>query len=903
MTRDRDFNYPVKTRKTNKRAGTRRLALSVFALSVISLSLPVALVPSLAIAQSTLWQTYYDGGVKALERSQLTKAQKQLRAALQEAERAVETNEDRARLKRTQRTYIDALTRGQKYKEAEAVFQKLVGADNSISVLDAGTAADLSNYAHNQESLGKFKESVSLYRRALKFFEDDADTKDGKDRTRAQDQIHLLINLSGVYLQLGDADKAEEQLRDSMDLAEKLKDDDSVATALEGFGRFYAHMGKFEEAESVLKKAVNLRSKSSPDRLDSTYLVLANAYRNHGDTDKAINSIKDAIKIIKARGDKKDPTVLAEASLELASAYEEKDWVKESTTLLERTLANLEITIGDESPLVAKVLRRLATNYVSMNAYGKAEPLLKRALALSEKVHGPNGTETAKDLQALGMFYVAQGKYDLAEPVYKRSLDMVRATYGEDHPNYAACLNNLAWLYANERKFEEARPLLEKGLKIRKDALGEDHPLVARNLSNLANIDVSENKLDDAKDNLSEAFKIQSEVLGGEHPDTLDTMNQLADLYAKLQNYDRAEALYRKLLATDEKLEGEDSAAVADDLDSLARVVAFNNRKQEADAMLRRADGIKSKLPGNVPNSGRHGIYLDARSAGKIAQEPLAPVTDKWALVVGISSFADSSINLQYAAKDAMDFRNYLVNEANFKADHVKLLLDQNATRDNIVGNLGKKWLGKAKKTDLVVIYVSTHGTSARKDLGDTNFIVAHETTLNNAVLTGIPMQWFTTGITEMLDAKRIVIVMDVCHGGAVTPAKIQIDRDILAEARSSDGPTSGKGLKRELFSKDRLEAVRGQVIIASSEADQTSFESIHYPNGVFTRKLIEGLRSNGKETTLEKAFSFMRGKVESEVLRDRQVLQTPVMVGGSAEDGQMVLSLEPKPGQEKAAQ
>ncbi|HMO24607.1 MAG TPA: hypothetical protein PKC98_26890, partial [Candidatus Melainabacteria bacterium] len=72
--------------KPIKRAGARRLTLSVFALSMLSMSLPLALAPSPAIAQSTLWQTYYDSGNKALERNQLTKAQKQLRAAVKEAE-------------------------------------------------------------------------------------------------------------------------------------------------------------------------------------------------------------------------------------------------------------------------------------------------------------------------------------------------------------------------------------------------------------------------------------------------------------------------------------------------------------------------------------------------------------------------------------------------------------------------------------------------------------------------------------------------------------------------------------------------------------------------------------------------------------------------------------------------
>ncbi len=53
------------------------------------------------------------------------------------------------------------------------------------------------------------------------------------------------------------------------------------------------------------------------------------------------------------------------------------------------------------------------------------------------------------------------------------------------------------------------------------------------------------------------------------------------------------------------------------------------------------------------------------------------PIEDKWALVVGISQYADDKVTgLNYSAKDARDLSEYLVKEANFASDHVKLLVD-----------------------------------------------------------------------------------------------------------------------------------------------------------------------------------------------------------------------------------
>ena len=91
-------------------------------------------------------------------------------------------------------------------------------------------------------------------------------------------------------------------------------------------------------------------------------------------------------------------------------------------------------------------------------------------------------------------------------------------------------------------------------------------------------------------------------------------------------------------------------------------------------------------------------------------------VKDKWALVIGISKFANPQYNLKYAAKDAQDFYNYLVTDGNFKKDHVLLLLNENATRRNIMSAFGDKFLpAVCREGDMFTIYISTHGTPASK--------------------------------------------------------------------------------------------------------------------------------------------------------------------------------------------
>lgn len=234
------------------------------------------------------------------------------------------------------------------------------------------------------------------------------------------------------------------------------------------------------------------------------------------------------------------------------------------------------------------------------------------------------------------------------------------------------------------------------------------------------------------------------------------------------------------------------------------------------------------------------------------------PIDDKWALVVGVSKFSNSGIDLKYPAKDAKDFRDYLINEANFKPDHVKLLVNEEATKERVLTELGDKWLPKrAHPNDLVVVYLSTHGSPSNLDGEGVNYLVMHNTDPQRLYATGLSVQDLAFALKSRVHAKRSVLIMDACHSGS-------------AEAV--------KGLKRDgNVNLDAFPIGTGQMVICSSKPDQVSWESKRYDNGVFTAQLLKALRTNNK-STLGDAFKRMQDNVESEVLKDRGHVQTPVL-------------------------
>ncbi|MBY0549125.1 MAG: caspase family protein [Candidatus Obscuribacterales bacterium] len=236
------------------------------------------------------------------------------------------------------------------------------------------------------------------------------------------------------------------------------------------------------------------------------------------------------------------------------------------------------------------------------------------------------------------------------------------------------------------------------------------------------------------------------------------------------------------------------------------------------------------------------------------------PVRDKWALVIGVSKFQDKTIpELRFAAKDAEDFSKFLVNNANFSKDHVRLLTNESATQRRILDELGDKFLPRVvKPDDLVVIYFSSHGSPSRSDVRGKNFLIAHDSEKRNLYASGIEMQQLSDVIKDRVQSDRVLLVLDACHSGATTPGE---------KGGESDAN----------FNLQAIPLGSGQTVICSSKAEERSWESKRYENGVFTKRLMQALIQDGEQTTIDKAYSHLSKQVEDEVQQDQAAKQTPV--------------------------
>ena len=193
---------------------------------------------------------------------------------------------------------------------------------------------------------------------------------------------------------------------------------------------------------------------------------------------------------------------------------------------------------------------------------------------------------------------------------------------------------------------------------------------------------------------------------------------------------------------------------------------------------------------------------------------------------------------MSYSAKDALDFYHYLVNDAHFPKDHVLLLLNEQATRQNIMNAFGDEFLpAVSEPDDMVVIFVSTHGTPSTKDKGGRNYIVAYDTDKNELYATGVDMDELYRRLKEGVKTDRALIVMDACFSGAGVPG------------------AKGLGVP-DNFDANQIALGSGHLVLSSSSPKEQSWESMVAPNGVFTKHLLDCLKENNARIDIKSAFN-----------------------------------------------
>lgn len=275
--------------------------------------------------------------------------------------------------------------------------------------------------------------------------------------------------------------------------AEEPLDPAAHVQLLETLGGFLFECAEYEEADSLYRRAWELREQGNPDHQE-----------------EAVRTLTRLGAVLQAKGD-----------------------YVEAEKILRQTLALNEELYGREHLETANALEALATLLYSTEAYTDVQPLCTRALAIRERVQGPEHADCLKSISILGAILLAQEQTEEGIELLRRALQLSEKTLGPEHPMTAQSLNNLAAAFQRQRDYESAIPLLERAIEINKGIFGLFHPEVSANLTNLAFFERLAERYDAAEEHYRQALKINIAVLGRNHAVTARNLLNLGILLKK----------------------------------------------------------------------------------------------------------------------------------------------------------------------------------------------------------------------------------------------------------------------------------------------------------------------------------------------------------------------------------
>jgi sulfatase modifying factor 1 len=246
------------------------------------------------------------------------------------------------------------------------------------------------------------------------------------------------------------------------------------------------------------------------------------------------------------------------------------------------------------------------------------------------------------------------------------------------------------------------------------------------------------------------------------------------------------------------------------------------------------------------------------------ALEKATGIRERYALLIGISKYANASLSLGFAAADAQSLQKVLLDPeiGGYKPENVRLLVDEQATRKNIMSGLNSWLRNRVGADDSVIIFYSGHGALGP---GNEAYWVTHDADVEDLGSSALSNKDISSSITA-LAARRKLTLIDSCYSEATAKKfRAVVPGNVFDEFKGE-----------------------GVVTMTASSGQQKSVEVGGH--GAFTYHLLEGLQGKADSNQngmveLDEIWGYLNEKVQK-TAADAGNRQTPVLMAERLEHG-----------------
>ena len=444
-----------------------------------------------------------------------------------------------------------------------------------------------------------------------------------EERAKAQGTTQFLIQLfgSGDPRQgLGDTLTGEQLLERGRQRAEELKAEPLVqAQMLEVLGQVYLDMRRFDRAEPMLRRALDLRRTTLGELhvdVAAGMKTLASSLARMGRYDEARALSRRAI-VIQQRLLGPDDPAIAESMTALSRIPGTP--IQEAIAVNQDALTILRRSHGPDHPAVAEQLSRLTDFYRNAGRMDEGVKLLEESLAITERWYGTRHVAVARVMMRLGILHKTMGQPEEAEAWLRRSLQLQQDLRGAEHPQVVGTMELLAEALADRSAFPESESLARQALGINERTHGPDSPSITGTVARLAEILERQGKFDEALELRRRELAIHVSAYGSDHTVVAGAMHHLGLLLSKRGDFEKAEEALNQAIAIRTARFGPNSPEAARVRVGLGEVKRRQNRFAEAEALFH----------GSLTIYERAGLLPTGTDIRKVRQE-LARLYSAW---------------------------------------------------------------------------------------------------------------------------------------------------------------------------------------------------------------------------------------------------------------------------------
>ena len=434
----------------------------------------------------------------------------------------------------------------------------------------------------------------------------------GRERARAEQALvqskevtEFLVRLFQTPARPGasrDEVTAPELLAAGVARAERLSGQPVVqAQMFDALGRITEQLGRLEDAEQLVRRALALRRTQYGDNhpdVASTMINLSGIIRQRGSGAEALKLAEDAVAIRRRTLGPKHPDVAR--ALTTVAVLTDNAATAESIARVARAI-DIE-ALGPNDVAVTNVNSLLAEYLSKRQAYADAETLYRENLAIREQVFGREDPVTAMTMVDLARFLSAYRNLPAeAESLYVAALGIFRRQPPQYTLNVVGVLVGLGGLASDRGDHHLAEAYARETMELQRRVLGPDHPMITDPMGVLADELYYQRRYAEAEALIREALAITERTVGPEHNRAGLVRTALGRTEAAMGRLPEAEADFRRAIAIGEKRGGLEDRWAAAASALLADVLTREGRAGEADSLWNRAAQILRPLPRQLP--------------------------------------------------------------------------------------------------------------------------------------------------------------------------------------------------------------------------------------------------------------------------------------------------------------